>query len=217
MSRRSKSLDAGFPTNVPIRRGDDLGPKAQRTVERIIESARGVFLTNGYAGTTIDEIARVAELSRGSIYTYFPTKRDVLVAVGADSVRATESLIVDLGRLGRTRKGLNEWVAAYFAFLDVHGAFAFAWTEAAQNDEEIRIAGMKGHLRVCRDFSRRLAEATGATHRRPRDVRPHHDQHARAVVVLRQPLQRSHPSRRGGRSRRAHHLVGGSGLSIHTL
>ena len=64
MNRRSKSLETGFPTDVPLRRGDDLGPKAQRTVERIIESARGVFLANGYAGTTIDEIARVADISR---------------------------------------------------------------------------------------------------------------------------------------------------------
>lgn len=161
MTRRPQSLDAGFPTDVPLRRGDELGPKAQRTVERIIESARGVFLANGYAGTTIDEIARVADISRGSIYTYFPTKRDVLVAVGADSVRATSALVDDLDRLGRTRKGLVEWVTSYFAFLDVHGAFAFAWTEAAQSDEEIRVAGMKGHLRVCREFSRRLAEASG--------------------------------------------------------
>jgi AcrR family transcriptional regulator len=161
MNRRSKSLETGFPTDVPLRRGDDLGPKAQRTVERIIESARGVFLANGYAGTTIDEIARVADISRGSIYTYFPTKRDVLVAVGADSVRATGDLIDELGRLGRTRKGLTEWVTNYFLFLDVHGAFAFAWTDAAQNDDEIRVAGMKGHLRVCREFSRRLAEASG--------------------------------------------------------
>jgi AcrR family transcriptional regulator len=161
MTRRTRTLDSGFPTDVPVRRGDDLGPKAQRTVERIIESARVVFLSNGYAGTTIDEIARAADISRGSIYTYFPTKRDVLVAVGADSVRATETLVDDLGRLGRTMEGLSEWVADYFAFLDVHGAFAFAWTEAAQSDDEIRVAGMKGHLRVCRDFSRRLAEATG--------------------------------------------------------
>ena len=161
MTRRPKTLETGFPTDVPIRHGEELGPKAQRTVERIISSARGVFLANGYAGTTIDEIARVAEVSRGSIYTYFPTKRDVLVAVGADSVRATEGLVAELGRLGRTRAGLVEWVTNYFAFLDVHGAFAFAWTEAAQNDDEIRVAGMKGHLHMCRDFSHRLEEATG--------------------------------------------------------
>ncbi|MFM8847776.1 MAG: TetR/AcrR family transcriptional regulator [Actinomycetota bacterium] len=161
MTRRDRTLETGFPTAVPIRHGDDLGPKAQRTVERIIASARGVFLANGYAGTTIDEIARVAAVSRGSIYTYFPTKRDVLVAVGADSVRATEGLIESLERLGRTRAGLGDWVSSYFEFLDVHGAFAFAWTEAAQNDDEIRVAGMKGHLRMCRDFSRRLSVATG--------------------------------------------------------
>ena len=40
-------------------------------------------------------------------------------------------------------------VSDYFDLLDVHGSFAFAWTQAAQEDEEIRVAGMKRHLAIC--------------------------------------------------------------------
>jgi hypothetical protein len=47
--------------------------------------AREVFLTRGYAGTTVDEIARIADVSRASFYAYFPSKREVLLALGAPS------------------------------------------------------------------------------------------------------------------------------------
>ena len=74
----------------PSTRVTELGPRAQRTVARIIQATREVFLTRGYAGTTVDEIANIADVSRASFYTYFPTKREVLLAVG--DLAATESL-----------------------------------------------------------------------------------------------------------------------------
>ena len=73
--------DAAFLTPPSIRQpANPLGPRAQRTINRIIEATRDVFLTRGYSGTTIDEIARLADVSRASFYTYFPSKRDVLIA-----------------------------------------------------------------------------------------------------------------------------------------
>ena len=49
--------------------------------------------------TTIDEITRVASVSRASFYTYFPSKRDVLLALGKDSLVVGASLIDRLGRV----------------------------------------------------------------------------------------------------------------------
>jgi hypothetical protein len=50
---------------------------------------------------------------------------------------------------------ITEWVDAYFHHLDRHGSFAFAWIQAAHEDEDLRRAGMAGHLDLCR----RLGEA----------------------------------------------------------
>jgi AcrR family transcriptional regulator len=72
---------------------DELGPRAHRTIARILDAARQIFLTNGYSGTTIDDIARVAEMSRASIYTYFPSKRDIMLAAGARSASEGEQVI----------------------------------------------------------------------------------------------------------------------------
>ena len=150
-------------TVTPRQPADDVGPRAQRTIARIIDAAREVFLQQGYSGTTVDEIARVAEVSRASFYTYFPTKRDILLAVGAHSASAGTELTAELASAGRNRESLAEWVGRYFEFLAVHGAFAFAWTQAARTDEEIRLAGMKRHLRMCRQFGEALAESAGRT------------------------------------------------------
>ena len=143
------------------RPGGQRGPRAERTVARILEATREVFLTRGYSGTTIDEIARVAEVSRPSFYTYFPSKRDVLVAVGAQSATESLAVIARLVGTGTTRASLTEWVAGYFDFLDVHGSFSLAWSQAALEDDAIRSAGMKGHLGICRKLGTTLAATAG--------------------------------------------------------
>jgi AcrR family transcriptional regulator len=140
-----------------------LGPRSRRTVGRILDATREVFLTRGYAGTTIDEIARVADVSRASFYTYFTTKRDVLIAVGAHSAGVSEALVEELAELGPGRAELTGWVLRFFDLLDVHGSFAFAWTQAAQEDEAIRTAGMHRHLELCRRLGTLLPATAGKT------------------------------------------------------
>jgi TetR/AcrR family transcriptional regulator len=160
--------DEAFLSGAALRQpADALGPRAHQTIARIIEATRDVFLTRGYPGTTIDEIARVAEVSRASFYTYFPSKREVLLAVGAYAASESMGAIEHLAERGSTRAGMIQWVSDYFDLLDVHGSFAFAWTQAAHEDEEIRTAGMKRHLSICRRFGTLLAQTAGRTAEQP--------------------------------------------------
>ncbi len=48
-----------------------------------------------------------------------------------------------------------------FAVLDDHASFAFAWTQAAEHDEEIRVAGMRRHLQLCGQLGHVLGELRG--------------------------------------------------------
>jgi TetR/AcrR family transcriptional regulator len=50
--------------------------KKQRT-EDILRAAEKLFAANGFSATTMDQIANEAELSKGSLYTYFKSKDDV--------------------------------------------------------------------------------------------------------------------------------------------
>jgi TetR/AcrR family transcriptional repressor of nem operon len=51
------------------------------TRDRLIETARTLFLQNGYGNTGIAQILKVANVGSGSLYYYFPTKEDLLLAV----------------------------------------------------------------------------------------------------------------------------------------
>jgi TetR/AcrR family transcriptional regulator, transcriptional repressor for nem operon len=51
------------------------------TRERLIEAARLLFLKQGYANTGIAEILEAADAGSGSLYYFFPTKEDLLLAV----------------------------------------------------------------------------------------------------------------------------------------
>lgn len=160
--------DDAFLTSAALRQpAGELGPRAHRTISRIIDATRDVFLSHGYSGTTIDDIARVAQVSRASFYTYFPSKREVLLAVGAHTASESLRVIERLADLGTTRAGLAAWVAEYFDFLDVHGSFSLAWTQAAREDEEIRTAGMKRHLSICRQLGDELAATAGKVVEQP--------------------------------------------------
>lgn len=51
------------------------------TKERIIEAARVLFWEQGYTATGIAQILKHAEANSGSLYYFFPTKEDLLLAV----------------------------------------------------------------------------------------------------------------------------------------
>jgi AcrR family transcriptional regulator len=159
-----------FPVSPTLRQpAKDLGPRATRTMAQILEATKSIFLTHGYAGTTVDEIARVAGISRGSFYTYFPSKRDVLLALGAESAHAGHVMIDYLKEINRpiTDAALEDFVHKAFVVYDEQASFIFAWTQAAHQDKEIRVAGMKGHLHVCAALGRALGELRGEPFEQP--------------------------------------------------
>ncbi len=49
--------------------------------ETIIEAARKLFHDKGYELTTVEEIAVMAELGKGTIYSYFKSKDEIYIAI----------------------------------------------------------------------------------------------------------------------------------------
>lgn len=78
----------------------DNGNVADQKRARILEGATRVFLAYGFARTTMDDIARAAEISRPALYLIFRNKADIFRAVGESflersSTQAREALQVD--------------------------------------------------------------------------------------------------------------------------
>ncbi|HEX4359859.1 MAG TPA: TetR family transcriptional regulator [Pseudonocardia sp.] len=62
--------------------------KKARTRADLQRHALRLFRANGYAGTTVDEIAAAAEVSRATFFRYFPSKEDLVRYDDVDPVMA---------------------------------------------------------------------------------------------------------------------------------
>jgi AcrR family transcriptional regulator len=63
--------------------GDEPRTPRDRRRRRILVTATELFLRQGYARTTVDDIAGGAGVAKGTVYQYFQNKADVLVHAGA--------------------------------------------------------------------------------------------------------------------------------------
>ncbi|MCR9240467.1 MAG: TetR/AcrR family transcriptional regulator [Rhodobiaceae bacterium] len=72
----------------------------RRTATRasLISSAEKLFVTQGFEGTSTDDILAAAGVSRGAMYYHFPTKRDVFEAV---FVATSDGAILRSGRAAK--------------------------------------------------------------------------------------------------------------------
>jgi len=141
-----------------------MGPRALRTSGKIMDSARAVFLQKGYHGTTIDDIVEDAGVSRASFYSYYPSKRDLLLELGRHTAAAIDTTIEAMEAIvdSDVDDPVTEIVRTYLDFLDEHGAFVLVWGQATFDDEKLAVAGMRTRLVSGRRFAH-LLERLGAT------------------------------------------------------
>jgi|TARA_R110002049_G_scaffold44333_5_gene130052 TetR/AcrR family transcriptional repressor of mexJK operon len=52
-----------------------------RKYDQVLDGARSVFMADGFEGASVDEIARVAAVSKATLYSYFPDKRLLFMEV----------------------------------------------------------------------------------------------------------------------------------------
>jgi AcrR family transcriptional regulator len=65
----------------PVRRGRPPKDEARDTRSAILDAALDLFARQGFAGTSVREIARAAGLSDGGLYRHFPSKQAVFDAL----------------------------------------------------------------------------------------------------------------------------------------
>ena len=55
--------------------------KGQKRKQQIIETAKGMFIENGFQSTHIGQVCEKLNIARGTVYQYFGNKREILYAV----------------------------------------------------------------------------------------------------------------------------------------
>ena len=90
---------------------------------RIQEAARTVFAERGYAGASIELIARAAQLSVGAIYLYFRSKEDLYVSLVEDTLTVFDVEMAQVRENVETSRRLREtWtILVRWAEKDIEG------------------------------------------------------------------------------------------------
>jgi AcrR family transcriptional regulator len=77
----------------------------------ILSSARSAFIKHGLATTSMDRIAKEAELAKGTLYLYFHSKDELLMGLIANDL---EQLIERLSRVAATKQRADDKLVAAF-------------------------------------------------------------------------------------------------------
>jgi len=68
--------------------------KRGRKFDQVLKGARNIFMTDGFEGASVDDIAKAAGVSKATLYSYFPDKRLLFMEVAKNEcVRQAESAV----------------------------------------------------------------------------------------------------------------------------
>src|SRR5918997_5362167 len=88
--------------------------KKKATRDAIHDGAMRLFAEHGFAGTTIDQIAQAADVSRATVFSYFPTKEDI---VFGDAPTAIDALAEQLSGQ-RTIPTVRAWLGGLAGWIE---------------------------------------------------------------------------------------------------
>jgi AcrR family transcriptional regulator len=99
------------------------GASAQRRTA-ILDAARMVFARQGYASTVVDDIARQADIGKGTLYLYFPSKEQIyLAALLEDAQRLDEESRTAMSAAKNWQDKLRAYVEVRLRYFDEHQDF----------------------------------------------------------------------------------------------
>jgi AcrR family transcriptional regulator len=132
----------------------------------ILDAAALVFSQKGYAATRIIEVARAAQVGKGTIYEYFPSKEALFFAVfeammdsaGETILRATETLCGDFDT--RLQALSDQIMATWLDEIHMYGLVMEFWAATASSPGRDRfkatfLAGYQDLRQVVGDLIRR--------------------------------------------------------------
>ncbi|GGP94082.1 TetR/AcrR family transcriptional regulator [Streptosporangium pseudovulgare] len=124
----------------------------ERTRAAVLAAAGREFAEHGYAGAKVDRIAERAEMTRGAVYSNFPTKRALYLAVLADLVERsadeagqTDGTDVITGTAGTAGAAGQAPRPSPGSVAGALGSFARAWLERLPLTGD---SPADGHLRL---------------------------------------------------------------------
>jgi AcrR family transcriptional regulator len=114
-------------------------PKAQRR-EQLMDTARAVFVVQGYHAASMDEIAEQAGVSKPLLYQHFPSKLDLYLAIldsGIEHLLDTSD--ASLKNITDNKQRVHATIRSYVEFVDdPAGAYRLVFESDLTNEPEVR-------------------------------------------------------------------------------
>ena len=93
-----------------------------RKYAQVLEGACEVFLRDGFEGASVDDIARAAEVSKATLYSYFPDKREMFMEMACvQCEQQAEAMVQEIDQsapvaevLDRAARGLLQIILSDF-------------------------------------------------------------------------------------------------------
>jgi AcrR family transcriptional regulator len=125
-----------------LRTGEELPPppKQARSLEKrkqLLRAARMLFAEKGYEATSIQQIAAKGGAASGAFYTYFHSKRQMLVVLMNELLQRLANLNLQPTGGGDVRTGLRDFLVRVFRTDREYYGVVRAWQEAALSDAEL--------------------------------------------------------------------------------
>lgn len=86
----------------------------EKSREKILAAALELFANNGYDASSIDSIAKKAGISKGLIYNYYKSKKDVLLAIMNDAMKLGEVMMAENKTIKDPYKKMRKMVDSVF-------------------------------------------------------------------------------------------------------
>jgi len=121
-------------------------PSESSKAMEILQAAARLFREKGYTATSVRDIAQAVRMQSGSIFYYFKTKEDILLAVMRESLRLiTEAVLQARAAFAEPLQQLQAMIAAHLHVLleevdDFSTIFFDEWKSlSAKGKAEIRV------------------------------------------------------------------------------
>ena len=154
-------MNTPSPTNAPIAGGVRTRMTSAARREQIIETAVRVFAESGAEGTSVEELAASAGVSKPLIYEHFGSKEGLYAVVVDREMRALLEMISNTLEAGRPRVRAERAALAFLTYIETRsdgfrllvrnspvggqsGSFATLLSEVASQVEHIFIEELSG-------------------------------------------------------------------------
>lgn len=83
--------------------------KRGRKFDQVLQGARDIFMSDGFEGASVDDIARAAGVSKATLYSYFPDKRLLFMEVAkTECIRQADTAVETIDMSQPAAKVLTE-------------------------------------------------------------------------------------------------------------